>query len=813
MKSKLLKILTTIFLVCACVVSLPACNSNGSGNNGLAQIEITEKLYRDYVYLNVEYDVMNIVENKDSSLTYEITELFYLDSKLERVDIQYSGTKFTQTQPYDVNVTLKASKGNKSVEQEFVIEFAIESNQTADAFIGSWADEGVTRMLIANSDYLFNNSPFAIKVSYIGAIQRPNDGVNIGRLVASNSDMSVTNWENAVFTADVYNPQDYDLEMGILFGVERSVWTNDGSFEESYYYAPQVLRAKECTTVAWSLKYYNIVRDFLSDKDKSLQVKVRITDEYAGQFAAPYSYSLYINNLDITDYSQEKFPNLDTNYVAPIAVENEANTTFRNSYKSSVVSREVSVEDKYLRNDSKYAFKIGVNRTEDRAQDQIGNIGSAKDCSKTSWDNVVLTADVYNETNQDLVIGILFADRSNQIWLNDGKIENTTFLKPITLTANSWTTVAWSMKAFGITSNIFDNEIVIQVKTGFKNSSVLTSPYEYNLAITNLDFVDYSAVKFPDLDTNQPFVVQMNNGASESFRDSYKGSIVTRELTNESTYLHNGSTFAFNIAVNTDKTQASIIGMVESAEGCSKTNWENAVLTADVYNPLNYDLELGLTFADAQNNIWLNDGIIEDVSFVKPVTVTANGWTTVAWSMKAFGISSDIFTDGIVIQVKSRIKDTSGLSSYSYSMAITNLDFVDYSETKFPNLEFYYGTKKVNGNAKPVPITAGNISTISFDYCIINDVVKVALRKDVDNNNVYGIFEFNATGESEDYAGVTVTSLGNGYNRVVIDLTEANLKTTGTTIPAKTEINALAFQKWDGDYYFGNVKVTYQSES
>lgn len=813
MKNKLLGIMISVFCICACLVTFSACGSN---KGEIAPIEITEKTYRDNVLLNQEFDVMSVVENKDDSLTYEITELFYLDGNFKRVNIEYSGTKFTQTAPYDVNVTLQASRGRKSVEVEFVIEFFVESNKTADAFVGSWANEGVTRMIVSSEDNLFNGATFAIKVSYIGNIQRPNDGVNIGRLDKSNEDMSVKNWGNAVFTADVYNPQDYDLEMGILFGIDRDVWNNDNSFDSKFYYAPQILKAKKCTTVAWSLKSYNITRNFFADNNKSLQVKVRIADEFVSQFAEPYSYSLFINNLDVTDYSVEKFPNLDTTYVAPIKIDNGASLSFNNSWASSVVKREATTDENFLRNNSKYAFKVDVSRNDNRTHDQIGIISTAENCSLTKWENAVLTADVYNSTDKNLVMGLLFADSQNNIWLNDGKIANANILNEFTLTPNSWTKVAWSMKAFGINSNIFADGVTIQIKTGFKDTVGLVAPYEYSMAITNLDFVDYSAEKFPSLDTKEPFTAVMNNKASESFRDSYKGGAVTRVLSQEESCLRNGSTFGFDIGVNSNTSQANIVGMIHSAEDCLNTSWDNVVLVADVYNSQNYDLEMGLTFADSSNNLWLNNGIIENVSFLKPITLSANGWTTVAWSMKVFGIGSNIFDEDVGIQVKTRIKDASGLTApYVYNLAITNLDFVDYSQEKFPDLSLYYGTHHSNDEVNQgVGFTAGEINTISFDYCIHqliqpSGVVKVHLRTDDVTANKLGAFEFNADGEKTDYAGVTTTDLGNGYIRVAITVDDVT-QTVGA--PTLNTLNKICFERWGGaTYYFGNIQVTYKT--
>ncbi len=808
MKNKLLKIWLPILLLFACLVSFGACIS---GNQELESIQITEKTYRESVYLNKEYDVMDIVENKDDDAEYKIVELFYLDSKLDRFDMEYDGTKFTQSAPYDVYVTLRATKGGASTDVEFVVEFAIDSNATSNNFINSWADEGIVRMLVANPDYLFNGATFGIKISYVGERQTVGNAAEIGGIYEATDDMSKTSWDNVVLTADVYNPQEYDLELGIIFKKANEVWTNDGSFPVSYYNYPQRLKAKECTTVAWSLKALNIQRDIFAE-EVSLSIKCRIADDFVNTLSAPYSYSFVLNNFDIADYSQEKFPNLNTTFEAPIVMDNGASATFNDSYKDGVVTREATTETEYLHDGAEFAFKVGVNRPADKAKDLIGIVNSTQNCAMTSWDNVVFTADVYNTTDRDLEIGLLFV-KNNQVWLNDGKIENSGFLAPITLTAGEWTTAAWSMKSFGVVSNVFDDEITVYLQTRIKDTTDMTAPYVYSLALANLDFVDYDAESFPDMDTSAPVLAEMDNGASESFRDSYKDGVVTRELSTDANYLHNGSTFAFEVGVNraADKAQ-DLVGIVSSATDCSLTNWEHVVLTADVYNATDYDLEMGVQFVK-NNESWLNDGKIESVSFLNPITLTAGEWTTVAWSMKVFSIGSDIFADGVDIYVKTRIKDKTGLTApYVYDLAITNLDFVDYAAEKFPDLNLYHGTAVEANKAKNTALdNATAIETISFEYCITSGTeLLVALRKDSDDNNKYGQFSLTATGEKEDYAGITVTSLGNGYNRVVITLDEIT-KTTGTP-PAKAELNVLSFQRQSSAaYYYANVQVTHKS--
>lgn len=405
-------------------------------------------------------------------------------------------------------------------------------------------------------------------------------------------------------------------------------------------------------------------------------------------------------------------------------------------------------------------------------------------------------------------MGILFV-KDNMGWYNDGKIESLNIHKPITLKAGEWTTVAWSMKSFGIKSDIFEDGVSIQIKTQIKDKSGLTAPYSYCLAMANFDLVDYSEQKFPTLDTTEPVTV-VKNGATSTLLSSWKPSYVSFETTTETKYLHNNSQYAikFNLANTTQKRD--MLGSIGSAEDCSLTSWDNVVLTADIYNEYDSDLEIGILFIDtATDGAWYNDGVIPSDVILNPTTLTSQNWTTVAWSLKSFGVTSNIFEDNISIRLLVRIKGKTDFSvAASYSLAITNLDLVDYSAEKFPDVTTYYGTYKDNEVNRGVDIPS-NVATITFDYLIVSgETINVVLRRGTDSSNIYGAFAFDANGAKEDYDGITVTKLETGYIRVVINLADITL-TTGTP-PSKEELNVLHFPRWSGaSYYYGNVRFTY----
>lgn len=301
------------------------------------------------------------------------------------------------------------------------------------------------------------------------------------------------------------------------------------------------------------------------------------------------------------------------------------------------------------------------------------------------------------------------------------------------------------------------------------------------------------------------------NGASETFFNSFKGwstATVTREITTESNYMYNNSDYALKVDVQTTNRFNFELGRIQSADGCSVTDWSNAVLTADIYNENTFDLEIGLYFVSTANGeaAWTNDGLTEG-SWVQVKTLKAGEWTTVAWSFRALGVGSNIFDDKVEIRLNSRHSN----SSYKWSLAISNLDIVDYSAEKFPDLTTYYGTYKKNEVNMNVGFTANSVATITFDYLIVSggDTLNITLRKDDITDNIYGAFSFDANGEKADYDGITTTKLATGYIRVVINLSELSKEKNVTgTPPDISVLNKLNFARWSGPCYYGNVRFT-----
>ena len=296
----------TILALAAIVVSCFAAAGLGCGSSAELELKTYNYAYLPEVYLNREFDAISVLEKTEDGVKYGLSEAFYLDNTLERIEIPFSGTKFTHSEPYNVYITIYGEKGGKKAECELVLKYAIETSEIQSKFIDSWNDTGVTKVMTADKKYMYQDEKSEVMVSYNG-YSNPieGDGVNIGGPDKAEG-YSVTDWSNAVLTMRVYNSADYDLSIGGMFLLDGKLFGG-----MSRHHSPQTLVSHEWTTVRWSFKSIGIDYDIFGENvNFGVSFKVRIPDT-AG-LVSPYSYSFIISGLDITDYSEEKFPGLDT---------------------------------------------------------------------------------------------------------------------------------------------------------------------------------------------------------------------------------------------------------------------------------------------------------------------------------------------------------------------------------------------------------------------------------------------------------------------------------------------------------------------
>ena len=278
-----------------------------------ASIVLVDEFYREECILNQEFDVTTIVENYNKNWTYNIEECFYIDNLdgLKRYAIEVvDNVKFTQNVAYDVHVTLTATAGSSVAESTFIVKVVVPTDDMQQTMIQSWSEVGVSKRIEGSRSYVLEGEETSVKVNYLGENQaQVNNGVNIGYFLCDTKEASLTSWDNAVVTFWVYNPQEYDMQIGYLALKGKTKYKEIG-----HNYARKDLPAGEWTQVNWSMREIGFDYNFLSDY--LLNFKVRIRD--ASGMSAPYQWTLYFCKMDIADYSLEAFPDLETRTEAEI---------------------------------------------------------------------------------------------------------------------------------------------------------------------------------------------------------------------------------------------------------------------------------------------------------------------------------------------------------------------------------------------------------------------------------------------------------------------------------------------------------------
>ena len=258
-----------------------------------------------------EYDTKSIVSDSNG---YEVVliECYYLDETMQRVDIPIvAGTKFTPTVEREVFVTLKI-KGGKVI-AETTIPVEAPSTPEQEEFIKAWNDEGVGKSLTANSDYLINGASSSIKVTYTGSLGSNISGPGIGGFnynEKSTIPFTVTDWSNAVLVMDIFNPGSENLVIYYCIIKDKATWTSDvtGMYGQQRF---AVLPAGQWTKAVLSLNMIGIDFNPFVKYRGTMNISFRVGHETLPS-VKPYQWSLYLANMDITDYSQERFPDLQT---------------------------------------------------------------------------------------------------------------------------------------------------------------------------------------------------------------------------------------------------------------------------------------------------------------------------------------------------------------------------------------------------------------------------------------------------------------------------------------------------------------------
>lgn len=216
------------------------------------------------------------------------------------------------------------------------------------------------------------------------------------------------------------------------------------------------------------------------------------------------------------------------------------------------------------------------------------------------------------------------------------------------------------------------------------------------------------------------------------------------------------------------------------AEEFTVTDWSHGILTVKVKNVGDVDIKVGVTIVVNENG---KEKWVTDFGTAYQYTVKADGeWAELTWDLNdLFGINSLDDVNAIRLKAKSTAASADGYTMHLY---LDDIDILqgepvetDEPDNTFDGGEFSAGTGLTMDLDNDQAVTR-----LSFDYKIDSgDYFNIAWMSDW--SNWFGYFEFNASGATGTYAGVTTRDLGDGTIRVNIDFSKVTaIQNTPTNV-------------------------------
>ncbi len=657
------KLIATLFVIACVLAALSGAACGNKEKTETLEIEVVSDAFREELVITKEYDAETLVEKKDG-VTYSIKSLFYMNADFQRVDIPFSGMKFTQNEPYDVTIVIHGESETEYGDATVELKISYLTNARERALAESWNDEGVVKTYTANPAYLTGEAVTAVKVRYNGHYNPIAEGPNFGTFIAGSQEFSYTNSDNAVVVFDVYNANDYELTFGLLHTVDKQKY--DMVMNVS---AP----AGQWTKVCWSLHALGLDADTVIEKG-SFSVKVRVADETV---SAPYDYTFYVCNPDVTDYSAEKFPNLE--YRSPEEIAQERYDSLKGDeldrklvgFAISTANYDVTT-DTTVKKEGESSIKATFTRnklhaftTPDRGtimNDQKGVLSSVYKPADIDWSKAFFGVWVKHTPESkaaNVSLQLRFANTTDgKTWHGSEYFVYDAYPNNRNLAAtDEWQYLEWNLSDFDIaTKNVTDYKFCLCTEMILPNDG------------------DSAAIYIDDV---RVFAGIKPAAAEKAIMDAWSLDGVTKSYTADPDYLKGSAPAAVKVSysgthnpLNDGVSYGSYFG---TRSALSYTNKDNAVITFDVYNPNGFDLAFGLL----DTSIWKCYGI----------TAPAGQWTTVAWSLHAMGYDADILAGDSPLWIRVRKPSAGPLDQCDYTFYVCNSDVCDYDAAKFPGLE------------------------------------------------------------------------------------------------------------------------------
>lgn len=661
------KLIATLFVIACVLAALSGAACGNKEKTETLEIEVVSDAFREELVITKEYDARTLVEKQDG-VTYSIKSLFYMNADFQRVDIPFSGMKFTQNEPYDVTIVIHGESETEYGDATVELKISYLTNARERALVGSWNDEGVVKTYSANPAYLTGDAVTAVKVRYNGDFNPIGDGMNFGSFIAGSQEFSYTNSDNAVIVFDVYNANDFELTFGLLHSADKQKYGMVMNVS-----AP----AGQWTKVCWSLHALGRDADTVIENG-SFGIKVRVADETV---SAPYDYTFYVCNPDVTDYSAEKFPNLEYRSPEEIAQERfeslEGDELDRKlvGFAPSTANYDVTT-DTTVKKEGESSIRATFTRNKLHAfttsyrgtiiNDQKGVLSSVYKPADIDWNKAFFGVWVKHTPESKAAnasLQLRFANTTDgKTWKGSEYFVYDAYPNNRNLAAtDEWQYVEWDLSDFGIaTANVTDYKFCLCTEMILPNDGDSATIY---------------------IDDVRVFTGIKPAAAEKELLGSWSDEGVTKSYTDDPDYLKGSAPAAVKVAYSGTLNPLGngvCFGMISGVDNIfTYTNKNNAVITFDIYNDNDFDLTIGIQHT-ADKVKW---GI--DMN----VTAPKKSWTTVAWSLRAMGYDADILAGNSPLSIRVRKPSAGQLDQCDYTFYVCNSDVCDYDAAKFPSLE------------------------------------------------------------------------------------------------------------------------------
>lgn len=416
------KLFTLVFIASTLsFASLAGCNNSVQEVNEVQFVGQPE-----FAFLGVEYDFEPYFE-KVSGYEYSMTA--YYDFYGEDISIkQTDDFKFVQYVYSDVYVDITGVKGDKTIKGTAIVPVVAkpdiidqwmyniypmeekyiekEINYDRTYITGDDSTSSLKFSFSGNNEKFSNTSP----CSFLTMVDFPNNN----RFSILDELDVVEAWENAVFSMDIYNPNANSITIVPNINYKKanhSYLSSDIKF--TFWNALDDFRIT-VPSESWvhydlSFKSINIRESitFVSRGDTwnnsdnfFLQVVNDGVNKAESGHGENYSFSFYVDNIDINAYSKEKFPDLDTDVkleYLDLFTNDENLVAYASAHEGKYVKNELLTTDKLAENTSKYSVKLPLQHVD---SGNAGNLHSFISGSVVGWkildiSNAIINFKVY----------------------------------------------------------------------------------------------------------------------------------------------------------------------------------------------------------------------------------------------------------------------------------------------------------------------------------------------------------------------------------------------------------------------------------